>query len=274
MSIVAAELIAYYAGTPAIWTTATGDDTSSLGGAIDATCRVFFSTGDIAAADTVQVRSSGADTRRVNIIGRTVAGVSTLEQLLLNGTTPVTSTTTFQSISSVQVLNNAGTALTGSGTLTVTLQRTTGATVITAIGGTAATSTETSAVRLFRNATVPASGTTIRYEKIFWKNTHATLALLGAAVGLPSDTDTLSTPDTFALETSINGSTSIANRVTAPGAATAFSAIGATITLLTATGTADLAAGSAIGVWVKMTTVSTDAAQEATVTTQLDGSST
>lgn len=81
MSITAAELIAYASASLPT------DDTSTTGGAIDATRRPVFT--DISSAEKLDLASSAADTRNVTIVGRDSTGAVVQETIALNGTTPV-----------------------------------------------------------------------------------------------------------------------------------------------------------------------------------------
>lgn len=253
MSILAAELIAYgSANMPE-------DDTSSYGGAIDATDKVLFT--DIAATDTVKIVSSNAGdtTQTVTVTGRLASGVIDSDALSLNGTTVVTGSKSFERILKV-VVNAAHT-----GTITVT-RNTGGATIGTLESGILILR------RLFYKSFAEASGgsTKTYYEKIFLKNTNATLSLLGAAVVETADPLGLLT---FTLENAVGGTTSKSNRLTVPASGeTSNSAVfdGASKNV---PGT-DLAAGAAIGVWIKLILAAGAAAAKSTYTLQLSGTST
>lgn len=259
MSVVAAELIAYAAASRPL------DDASLTGGAIDLTTRVILT--QIAATDTIQILSDGADVRTVTVIGRTAAGVETTEAQVLNGVTAVTFATSFERILSV-VLSAA------SAVRTVTVRRTTGATTIVTIGGPApADPSEIAAVALFRRSTIPVAGTTDRYEKFFWKNSNAAaFALTTAVVSQAADPQARIT---HALAVSVDEANTIANRITAPGAGIlAAGAAGTFDDTAKSVPAGSIAAGSRIGVWLKESLPSTDTAFKSTYTSQLDGNTT
>jgi hypothetical protein len=231
------------------------DETSPAGGAIDPDTRVVFT--DLAANDKVEVLSSAiADTtQHITVRGRATNGSLAQETVLLNGTTPVVlNANTFERIESAAL--DADTA----GTVTVRRQGG-GATIGTIPPG------ERGFTRLFIKA-FSAAAPKDYYAKVFLKNAHATLSLLDAVVKENADpTGRI----TFALQNTINDSEAPVNRLTAPVNVTAFG--NSDITLLAATGTADLAAGSAIGVWLKLSLDADNAPIKSTYTIELDGNS-
>ena len=98
---------------------------------------------------------------------------------------------------------------------------------------------------LFKNAYPVEADATIRYEKFFFKNTHATDALVAASVWIYYDP-----PRRFSIgvDLAVDNALASANRATAPTGVT-FSAYD---TLVGIPGD-DLAAGEYIGVWLKQT---------------------
>jgi hypothetical protein len=241
-------------------------DTTTSGGAIDPTIRVIFaSTAAINTALEI-VSTSASDTQNVVVVGRNAAGSDVTETKAMNGTSVVSLST----LGTVERLLSVILASAAAGTVTLRGAGT-GTTRVTIPAG------EKGAVRLFRFATVPTSSSTIFYEKFFWKNTNASLALQDATVVEVAGGQAAKIAS--ALEDAVNDTTSVANRLTAPGAsdigASGFVA-SASLVMATETdaGTADLAAASAIGVWVKLTLTAGDAAFSDTWSCQVAGTST
>ena len=102
------------------------------------------------------------------------------------------------------------------------------------------------------------------YNKVFAKNGHATLAALGASISEAADPSGLFS---FALATAVGDTESTTARTVAPAAVTAFDS-----TAKAVPGT-DLAAGIAIGVWLKLDLAAGAAAQKTSVTMRLSASS-
>jgi hypothetical protein len=260
MAVAATDIVVYGAANRA------QDNTSTQGGAIDTTVRYVFDSTSLANAlnDTVEVLSSAAGdtTQTVTITGRTAAGVISTDPISLNGTTPVSGAVTFERILKIVV--------SGAHTGTITVRKATGDTTIVAI--------ETGILevrRLFYDAAADATGGSSRefHEKIFVKNIHATLALLGATFEENADPGA---NITFALEDAVNDSGSVANRLTAPSAGDlasgGFSSSSKLLSTIDA-GTADLGAGVAIGVWVKLTLAAGASAAVNTWTLRVSGTS-
>jgi hypothetical protein len=101
---------------------------------------------------------------------------------------------------------------------------------------------------------------------VFWKNNHGSLALLGANTELTADP---AARIKVGVTTAVNGTTSVTNRLTAPGGITF---VDDNVTQ-NVPGT-DLAAGDAVGLWIEQDLASNDVAQKNSYTTQLAGSST
>lgn len=250
MSITAAELIVYgSANMPE------ANGTTS-GGAIDAAVKMLFT--DIAATDSVIfVSSNAADTMNITVTGRDAAGVIQAETKALNGTTPTAATTqTFERILKIVL------ASTAAGTITIT-RNTGGATIATMEAGI------TSVRRLFYDAAADASGGSSRsfYEKVFVKNTNSTLTLTNAQIAENADpTGNI----TFDLEDAVNDNNSVADRLnTAPtGMLGSFDNSTKSVP-----GNA-IAAGSRIGVWVKLTLAAGTAAAKSTWTLRATGTTT
>jgi len=120
--------------------------------------------------------------------------------------------------------------------------------------------------RAFYNASAPASGTRDYFEKVFYKNTHATLALTTAVVkeqADPSGKVTFGLPATKG-DTGGNGAGN--NRQVAPAGIT----FASTDVNVPEAGQ-QLTAGQAIGVWLKLSLAAADSPQDTTYTVRLSG---
>jgi hypothetical protein len=246
-SVVAADLVAYHPATQS------DADAIAVGGAIDLLRRPDFT--QIAANDTIQALSSSAGdtTQTVTMTARNTAGSIVTETKTLTGTTPIT----FSTLSTVERVLQAELSATAAGTVTV--QRTTGAVLIRTIP-----IGERGFSAIFRKGTSSTGGTVNYYAKIFWKNTNATNALLGAQVTESADPTGLIT---HGLAASVNDSGTTTNRQTAPGGVT-FANTAANVP-----GT-DLAATAAIGVWLLLALATNNAAIRSTYTSGISGSTT
>jgi hypothetical protein len=254
MSVVAADLVIYgSANMPEA-------DSGAAGGAIDTGVRVVPDSASLfnTLNDTVEILSSNAGdtTQTVTVYGRNAAGVPVNEPLSLNGTTVVNGATTFERIEKI-VVDAAH-----SGTITV--RKATGDTTIVLI--------ETGVLtirRPFINVSADVSGGSARvfYEKVLYKNNNGSNALLTATVDEDADPEAQLE---FALEDAVNDNESVANRLTAP---TGITGDGFSSTIKAVPGT-DLAAGAAIGVWLKLSLPAGDPATKTTYTLELAGSTT
>lgn len=253
-SIVAADLVPYHAATQS------DTDVGTVGGAIDTLRRPDFT--QMTSNDTIRAVSSSAGdtTQTVTVEARTASGTVVSETKTLTGTTAIT----FSVNGTVERILKVELSATCAGTITVasTTGPGTNFSRVIAIG-------ERGFSAIHRKGASSTSGTVNYYAKFFWKNTNSTNALLGAAVSESADPTGLLT---HALETSVGGSNTATTRLTAPGTVTAFGST--SITLTTATGTADLAASSAIGVWLLLALATNNAAIRSTYTSQLSGSTT
>lgn len=245
MAVTAADLIAYAAASMP------DDDTSTSGGAIDSKRRVVFTE---QATDFIEVVSDNAgDTQDCTVVARAISGSVTTDTKALTGTTPV-GFGAFEHLLSVDLVSDAV------GTVTVRLAGG-GATFGTIPAG------ERGFVRLFRKAASEPSPAS-RYEKLFIKNTHATLSLLSASVVETADPDSKMS---FTLASAVDDINSVANRKTAPGAAIIEPDSFDDAEKSVPGGT--LAAGSAIGVWVKQTLDALDSPLESSFTLKIAGES-
>jgi hypothetical protein len=251
MSITAAELIPYCAlNRPT-------DDASTGGGAISDTTaaatankgiRPNFTQWSANAVITFQSSAAG-DTGTVTINGRLSTGALGSDSVVMTGVTEKAGTTVFErildfSISAVAV-----------GTITVR-QALAGTTRYTIPIG------EDGASALFKRS---ASGGSIiiRYDKVFWKNTDASLTLNSAAVVLTADPDARIR---IGVHTAKGDSATITNRITAPAGITF---VDDNISQNIPTGL--LAAGENIGVWIEENLPANDPPHRTTFTLQLSG---
>ena len=254
MSVTSSDIIVYgSANMPE------ADGTTS-GGAIDLTTKIIFT--DIVVTDTVDIYGEAGDGETVTVWGRDAAGSIVSEQETLDGTTPQTTTQTFERILKVVVSD----ATHG----TINIERSTGSTAIATI--------ETGFDELRRPfygaAAEASSGSAIDlYEKIFIKNTHGSLALLNMEIDETADPGT--SDILFDIEDAIDDNNSVADRKdTAPtGMAGSFSSSAKLLSTITS-GATDLAAGEAIGVWLKLPLAAGQAAAKTTYTLTVTGSST
>src|SRR6266496_2765504 len=160
MSILTTELLPYLSINRVT------DDVTTAGGAIS----------DTSAAATITFQSTAAgDTQTIAIKGRVASGAYTTENLVLTGVTEKVSVNTYE-----RILGFDGNAV-AVGTITVR-QGAGGTTRYTIPIG------ETGASAFFiRSAS--AAGIVIRYDKMFWKNTNASLTLNSAQLKLTADPD-------------------------------------------------------------------------------------
>ena len=247
MAITAAELKAYGSlNMPE-------SDTTTSGGGIDTTCMIEFA--DLAVNDVVRAVSTNAGdtTQTAAVTGRTAAGAIVTDNIALNGTTPVAGTTTFQRV--LKIILSA----TAAGTVTVERNTTPFDDVIAIPTGV------TKVRRLFYDSASEA-GATARYEKVFFKNTNATLTLNAAKTQLTADP---SAKIKIANATTVSDTGSVANRKTLP----------AGLTWVDDNVAQDvpgqaLAAGAAIGVWAELSLTAGDSPLDSTFTLELSGTTT
>ena len=113
------------------------------------------------------------------------------------------------------------------------------------------------------------------YEKVFVKNTNAVNSLLAMTVSEEADPSTFVT---FALEDAVDDTGTSTDRTTAPAGAeiggTGFDSATKTLATETDASTADLAAASAIGVWLLLSLAAGEAAAKSTYTIGSNGSTT
>ncbi len=226
------------------------NDTATSGGGIDAQMKPEFT--QLTANSVIALVSDGTDTRTVTITGRLPNGVIDSEALQLNGATEVVGTKTFERL--LKVVASATDAA-----RTVSVKQGSGGTVL----GTIDPGMLGFRIVFYNSASEDAAVS--RYEKVFWKNTHASLALLEAVHRLSADP---SGKIMVGLATAKDDTGSVANRKTAPSG----------ITFVDDNVDQDvpqgyLGAGEAIGVWIKQTLAANDPAQKSSFTLRLAGKS-
>ncbi|MGE5595822.1 MAG: hypothetical protein ACM3S1_07285 [Hyphomicrobiales bacterium] len=226
------------------------DDTSTSGGAIDEKTRAVFT--DLATNDKVEIiSSSNSDTMEATVTGRLADGSVASETLTLTGTTAkLFNTNTFERILKVELAEDAV------GNVTVRRQGA-GATIGVIPAG------ERGFRRLFINSASDPSSPKTRYEKIFWKNKHASLAFTSAVISQSADPTGVIT---HALATSKDDTGSVANRLTAPAGLT-FDDTDKAVP------GGSLGAGQAIGVWLKQSLSAGQSGFKSTYTSQITGNS-
>lgn len=242
MPIAAADLIPYLSANHP------DDDTSTAGGAISTLGRPVFT--QLTANAVIAVVSDGADTRTVTVEGRSAAGAIVTEVITLTGATEAVGATTFERI------------------LKLTLSATDVARTVTvrqgAGGATRATIGPNEDKRLaFFKRSASESGIVIRFDKFFWKNTHATLTLNSAAGKLTADPDARIR---MGLAAAKGDTATITNRKTTPAGITF---VDDNVSQSVPTGI--LAAGETIGVWIEQNLPASDAAHRTTFTHELSG---
>jgi len=233
-------------------------DAGTQGGAIDTGTKITFT--EISANDNVEVLSSNAGdtTQSLTLYGRLSTGVLTSEVIALNGTTQVVSANAYTRIERMTL--NTATA----GTLTIR-KASDNVTVSTMEAGI------DMVTKPFYNVSSDASGGSSRtyWEKFFIKNTHGTLSLLSAMLSESSDgTEGGGANVEFAICDAVNDSTTSTNRVTAPAAG-----VGTFNDTTKAVSGTNLAAGDAIGVFIRLTLPAGTASTNTTFVMNVAGSS-
>jgi hypothetical protein len=259
MSIVASDIVVYGAANIA------EDDSNTHGGAIATTTRYIFGDATLVNApaasggDGTLLYNSTNNTDNgitVTAYGRNVGGSLVSEAKTLgNSGVAVTGTQVFERILKV---------VTDAHSYNIEVKDSAGNEVVTIESGV------TTVRRPFYNVSSDPNSEKIFYEKAFVKNNHATLNLLGASfIDGGGDSNGYIT---FALPNAVNDTESVANRVTAPTGTGADGFSASTKTLNTNVGSADLSAGDAVAVWMKMTLPQSAVAGKDTWTLQVSGS--
>ncbi len=224
------------------------NDTSASGGAIDATRRPSFI--QLSTTSALTIASDGADTRSLTVKGRVASGALDTETIVLNGTSNVVGTKVFERIHSADLS-------TADASRTVTVKQ--GSTTLATIPP-----NEVGFLGLFINAAAEATAT-VRYEKVFWKNKNASLALSAATVTLTADPDS---KIKIGLAPTVNDSVSVSNRKSAPSSVT-FVDDGVAQNIPGV----NLNAGSAIGTWIQQSLDANNSPLKGNFTTKLEGQS-
>jgi len=226
--------------------------TLNIGGAIDLTKRIIFTR--LGSESNVEMLSSAAGdtTQTVTIYFITTAGVLSSEVKTLNGVSVVSFTTAMRTI--LRILKSASTT----GTITVR-KASAGATVI------ALEPTEIEAHIPFYNQIADPSVPVVTHERIFVKNTHATLSLTQGVLSLNADPQGIIT---FAIDSAYNGTNTNGagnSRAVAPAGYT-FNVSDKTIP-----NGQVMAASEALGIWLKSTLAAAKAPFDDTFTLRLAG---
>ena len=232
-------------------------DSGTNGGAIDPLRRMDFT--QLAANDDIEVISSAAgDTQNCTIVGRNAAGQIVSETAALTGTTAKI----FATLGVIERVLSVELASAAVGTITVR-RSVAGATLRTIPVG------ERGFMALFRKAASDPSAQKDYYVKTFWKNAHATLSLLGATVEQSADPDARIT---HLLANAVNDSATAADRLTAPAAGNTQDPDTFDDNAKSVPGT-DLAAGAAIGVWLRLRLPTADPPHRTTYDSRISGQS-
>jgi hypothetical protein len=241
VSVASSDIVAYLSANMP------DSDSGTAGGAIDALRRPDFT--QIAANDTIEAVSSSAGdtTQTVTVEARAASGSVVSETKTLTGTTPIS----FSTLGTVERILKVELSATCAGSVTV--RRTTGPTTIRVIPA-----GERGFWMIFRKDASDPSSQVDYYAKIFLKNTHGTLSALSATVKQNADPSGLVT---HALAASVGDSGTVTNRITSPGFT-----FDDTDKVVPGT---DLAAGAAIGVWLRLRLAAGQAAAKTTYTTEL-----
>jgi len=233
------------------------DDVGTTGGVQDDLRVPVFV--QLAANDTIEAISDNAgDTQNLTIRARDAAGNIVTETKAMNGTTFISFSTlgTVERILSAELVSNA--------VGIVTVRRTTGAVLIADIQA-----TKRGFMILFQDSASDPSSTKVRYEKMFWENTHGSLSLTNAKVTLTADP---SAKLNFDLEDAVDDNNSAANRLTEPtGLVGAWIGTGTSIDV---PGDGNLDSGEAIGTWLRQSLDAGDAPIKDTFDVKLEGQST
>jgi hypothetical protein len=182
-------------------------DSGTQGGAIDTAVLIVFTDISPNGTTTIHSTNGGDTTQTVTVTGREADGTISSDPISLNGTTPVAGSTTFERILKV--------VMSATAVGTVVVEETTGGEDLVTM-----TPGVTSVRRPFYDVAAEASGGAARdyYEKIFFYNSNGSSALTSATIaeiagGAAAQID-------FDLESTLDGSNTSTNRITAPGGQT------------------------------------------------------
>jgi hypothetical protein len=250
-------------------------DTSTSGGGINRTIKILSQDmSDIGGADTLDIVSdnAGDTTQEVVITGRDASGIIITDTYSLNGTTPVAGTETFSRILKIVV--------DGSYTGTLTVSENSGSVELTTLEGTADAPGGTAVLQVkrpFYNAVAePSTGSAkVFYEKVFIANTNESLALLNAAIELTDDGSGDNVD--FDLDATVNGISSVSNRLTEPSDAATLGDPTWNDSLKNVPGgnLGDRTTGTSdrIGVWMRLSLAAGQAPANTSITFSVTGSS-
>ena len=256
MSVGASNLILYGSATMP-----DNDSTQQVGGAINTKIKVEMT--EISPSGRVEmVSTAGQSGYSMDISFRRANGVAATELKNINGATAVTFAATME-----RILKLVASTSVHTGQITVR-KLSAGTNLATLPNGVKQVR------RPFYNAAAPDSGTKSYYEKVFYKNTHGTLALTAASICEQTDP---SGKITFALDgvaaacplnLSVNNGAFARNtppsaRITAFGNAT-----------LSVRNSGNLTQGSAQGIWLRLLLTNTDSATKTSYTLKAKGNST
>jgi hypothetical protein len=204
--------------------------------------------------DDTSLVSVGADARTGVGVFRTASGIKVTQAFTLNGATEV-----------VVAGGDAERAIrvtmdTTSGTRTVSVKQGAGGTVRGTIRP-----NETTTEILFPDSVSEAAGAT-RFSKVFYENTHGSLALTSAAVKMTADP---SAKYRHGVAATKGDTATIANRKTVPGGITFVDD-----NVSQAVPTGSLASGEEIGDWIEQALLANDPPTKTTVTLELSGATT
>ncbi len=225
------------------------DDTGTSGGAIALTTQVDFTPVLADGALGVDSDDAGDTTQSMTITGRVPSGAIETDVIALNGTTRVAGVKVFTTILRME--------LDGATAGDITVDRNTDSFVVKVIPAGV-----TLVTRTFYDSKSEALATD-RYEKVFGKNEHGSLALTVAQIKLTQDP---SAKIMIGLTVAKDDSTSVANRKTAPGGV---SFVDDNVAINVPGG--NLEAGAAIGVWVHQALGIGDPPFKSTYTLELSG---
>jgi len=227
-------------------------DGGTSGGAIDTARKIEMVEMTSSQQLNVASTDAGDTTRTFTIIGRNTAGAIVTEgPTSLNGTTNVLTSNTFERHLRTTVSATHGTA-------TVNFKQSSNGAVVSNL-----ITSITSAIRMFHDGSSSTSQI-IYYEKIFWKNTNATLTLNNAVMRLTSNPVS---KVKLACAPSVGDNASVANRLTVPSGGLTFVDQNSSSIVPGSV----LSAGSAIGVWIQLTLAIGDAALKSSFQSQLSG---
>lgn len=227
------------------------DDATTSGGARSTTSRPTLT--QLSAASVVAVISDGADVRDITVTGRLPNGTVDTEVITLTGAVEAVGAKTFERLLNV-VASGTDAAR------TVEVREGAGGTVRATI-----TPNETTRHIMFQQSASDAVPVA-RYEKQFWLNNHATIALTSSALMLTADP---SAKIEMGVATAIDDAGSVADRLTAPGGVTF---VDDNVSQSVPGGVLD--AGEAIGVWIEQSLAADDTPYKSTFTTRLSGQTT